>query len=231
VTLFVAAVLATSIPGAAAAAAGSPSKLLASILAAARAQRSVHYESSANLGPIRVGFVGDAGVARGIQRVTYRNGTQTGRVTVIVSANTAYVRGDSFTLHNFMRFTATQAAKYEHVWILIPHTDRVFSPVAADVTFASTIDELSVSGRLSIVRGTKIDGQRVLGVRATKTSSSGQIRVDTLYARAAGAPLPVREVASQGTMQATATFSGWNERVHVAVPASPVPISVVRKTR
>lgn len=228
-TLLVAVVLACSMPPTISAS-GSPTQLLASILAAARAERSVHYATAGRYGVVRVSFVGDAGVTRGIQRITYRKDTRTGHVRVIVSANTAYVYGDAFTLVNYMGFTAAQASKYGRVWILIPRADSSYSTVAAGVNLSSTINELKLSGQLSIVPDTKIGGQRVFGVRAKKTSSSGHRTVDTLYARAAGAPLPVKEIASQGTMRLTATFGRWNEPIHVATPTAPVPISVVRKT-
>ena len=95
--LIVAAVLACSMPLAVSAAV-SPTVLLGSILGAGRSARSVHYVSTASRGAVRVGQVGDAGVTEGVQRITYREGGKTGSVTVIVSADTAYVRGDTFGL-------------------------------------------------------------------------------------------------------------------------------------
>src|SRR5438128_5395747 len=76
----------------------SPDRLFSSALAAARAQRSVHYVSTAASRTVSVHMVGDAGLDRGIQRITYRKGGKTGHLTVLVVADTAYVRGDAFTL-------------------------------------------------------------------------------------------------------------------------------------
>jgi hypothetical protein len=201
---------------------GSPAGLLASVLAAARTERSVHYSTAGSYGAVQVSFVGDAGVAQGIQQITYRKGTKTGHVTVVVSANTAYVRGDAFTLGNYMGFKSSAAAKYAGDWISIPHTASGFSTVSAGVTLSSTIDELKPPGRLSTVPETTIDGQRVLGVRGTK-SSSGHTTVETLYAKAIGSPLPVKELASQGTMHFAATFGRWNEPIHLAKPKRATP--------
>ncbi len=198
-------------------------------MAAARAEQSVHYVSSGNYGPAEITFVGDAGVSQGIQRITFREGAQTGHVTVLVSANTAYVRGDAFTLVNYMRFMPGAAAKYAGRWILIPHTAAGYPTVAAGVRLSSTMAELKVSGHLSTVASTKIDGQRVFGVRGTRTAS-GRTTVETLYARAAGSPLPVREIATQGTMRFIVTLDGWNEPIRLATPKGAVPISVVQKT-
>lgn len=227
-SLVIAAVLVCSMPSAASAS-GSPTKLLASILAAARAERSVHYASAASSGAVNVSFVGDAGVSQGIQRITYRKGTLTGQVTVVVSGTTAYARGDAFSLVNYMGFSPTAATKYAGVWILIPHTARGYAAVSSGVTLSSAIDELKVAGQLTRLPNTTIDAQRVLGVRGKK-SSSGHTTLDTLYAQAAGPPLPVKEIASQGAMRFTATFGMWNEAVHVVIPTATVPMSVVDKT-
>jgi broad specificity phosphatase PhoE len=89
-----------------------PAQLLASVLAAGGAQRSVHYVAAANYGGGEIRQVVDAAITRGIQRIAYRQGAKTGHVTVIVAAHTAYVRGDAFTLVNYMGFKAAPAAKY-----------------------------------------------------------------------------------------------------------------------
>jgi hypothetical protein len=56
----------------------SPSQLLASALAAARAQTSVHYVTTQTSRGRAVRIVGDAARDRGIQRITYRNGARVG---------------------------------------------------------------------------------------------------------------------------------------------------------
>jgi hypothetical protein len=199
--------------------------VLASILAAARAQRSVHYVSATSIGVVRIHMVGDAGRTTGIQQITFRKGTQMGHITVIVSANTAYVRGDAFTLVNFMGFKAAAAVKNEDVWVRIPPTDVHYASVAAGVTLYSAIAELELTP-LARVTATKIDGQQVIGVKGTTTSATGQTAQATLYGRAAGPPLPVRDVVSQGSSaRATVTFSKWNEPIHVAAPTGAVPIA------
>lgn len=203
----------------------SPAARLASIVAAARVERSVHYVNVGALGVVRVGIVGDAGIARGIQRITYRKAGKTGHVTVIVSSNTVYIRGDAFTLINYMGFKAIPAAKYAGVWVLIPRTDTDYSTVAAGVTLLSTIDQLKLSKPLSSVPDTTINGQRVLGVRGKLPTATGLNATATLYARATRPPLPVQEVVRQPNAQLTVTLGKWNEPIHVATPKTAVPIS------
>jgi hypothetical protein len=203
----------------------SPTSLLASIVGAARAQPSVHYVNAGTIGAVHVTVVGDAGVAQGIQRITFRRGGKAGHVTVIVSSRTVYIRGDTFTLVNYMGFKAVPAAKYDGAWVLIPHTDKDYSTVANGVTLSSVIGLIKVSKPLSGVPGTTIDGQRVVGVRGKLPPSSGLSVLATLYAQATGSPLPVRETVSQPNLRLTVTLGNWNEPIHVAIPKAAVPIS------
>jgi hypothetical protein len=128
-------------------AAWSPFALLARIIAAARAQHSVHYVSTAQLGTTHVVQVADVAAAKGIQRISYTKSGTTGHVTVIVSAHRAYVRGDAFALVNYMGFNPAASAKYANDWVLIPRSDRDYSNVVGDVTLPSAIDSLKGPGR------------------------------------------------------------------------------------
>jgi len=166
----------------------------------------------------------DVGATRGIQRISYRHGAKTGHITVIVSSNTAYIRGDAFTLIQFTGFKPAPSAKYAGVWIRIPRTDRDYSTVAAGVTLSSAIAELKPLGRLTSIPATRVEGQRVVGVRGTASTPRGTA-VETLYARAAGSHLPVREVASRADARFSVILSNWNEPVRVVVPRKAVPIS------
>src|ERR1051325_20156 len=90
-------------------AAGSPSQ--SSIIAAVRAQRSFHYVAVSTGNGVQLSIVGDAARDRGVQRITYRRGGVSGHATVLVAANTAYIRGDAFTLRHYMSFAAAAASK------------------------------------------------------------------------------------------------------------------------
>jgi hypothetical protein len=204
--------------------ASSPVTLLAKILATARAQRSVHYVSTAHLGTIRVVQVADVAATKGIQRITFTNANATGRVTVIVSGKSAYIRGDSFVLVNYMGFKRAASAKYANRWVSIPRGDRAFSSVAADVTLPSTIDSLVGRGRPTAAPSTTVDGQRVVGVQWRARVGGKPVSV-RLYARASRTPLPVEQRATRGTATISVMFSRWNETVPVTAPKSAVPIA------
>jgi hypothetical protein len=213
-----------------ASAAQTPAQLRASILAAGRTQQSVHYVSSSVTPKTSVTIDARVGLSAGVQRITFTKSGKVGHATVLVSASTAYLHADAFTLRNYMGFKAASSTHYGNHWIAIPSTHRLFAPVSAAVTLASAIDELlpTATGRkLTAVGASTVGGTRVIGVRATSFVRNAT-QVDTLYARAKGAPLPVKEVATQGkAFTFTLTFDSWNARVQVAVPKSTVPIAKV----
>ena len=204
-------------------AATSPAQSLSAILAAARAQRSVHYVADATNGSFHTMLVSDVAAGSGIQQITYQRGGTTGKVTVVVSAGTAYIRGDSFTLRYFMGFKAAPSVKYAGTWIRIPHSDRDYAAVAAAVTLSSTIDELRLIGPLAFLPQGTLGGQKVIGISG-KTISRQPARAG-LYARAQGTPLPVGEVEAFGSALSRTRFTRWNEPVHVPVPARAVAMA------
>jgi hypothetical protein len=202
----------------------TPAQLVSSSLKAAHAQHSVHYVGTASAPSIGSTTVGDAAADRGVQYVTYRAGGHTGHVTVRVVANTAYIKGDAFALTSYVGFSAAQAAKYAGKWVLIPHTSSAFKSVAAAVRLGSNIDELQLSPPFTKLGTSTMQGQRVIGIRGRETQN-GITATATLYVRAAGAPLPVSEVATEGTIHASVVFSKWNERVTVSAPSGAVTLS------
>ena len=204
-------------------AATSPKQSLATILAAARAQKSVHYVADATDGSFHTTFVSDVGATSGIQRITYTSGGITGKVTVLVSNGTGYLRGDAFTLREFMGFKAAPSAKFAGKWVKVPHADRDYAALTEAVTLPSTIDELRLSGPLAFLPTLTLGGQKVFGVRG-KTISKQPAQAD-VYASAQGAPLPVGEVEKFGNVASRTRFSAWNEQVHVVVPAQAVAIA------
>jgi hypothetical protein len=201
----------------------SPSQLLASALAAARAQTSVHYVTTQTSRGRAVRIVGDAARDRGIQRITYRNGSRVGGVTVILVANTAYLRGDAYTLTHYMRIPAASAAKWAGKWLSFAHTLPDFSAVAAAVRLDSTLDALAMPRPLRAAGTTRRRGHRVVGIES-RFLRAGHRVTETLYVDASGVPLPVEQIARSGTIVATGTFSRWNEHVAVVAPPGAIPV-------
>lgn len=208
-------------------AAQSPKQLQNAILAAARAQHSVHWVRTDHA-KTSGRMVCDVANDRGIQRISITKGGRTGHVIVLVVHRTAYIRGDAFAMHAYMGFSTTQASRYHGRWISIPHSFPSYGTVAAAVTLPSFVHHLGFNGSsLSAVTGT-FGGRKVTGVRR-HARFEGLPTVETMYARAHGTPLPVAvvQVAASKGYRDTLTMSHWNEAVHVSAPAHPVPITTV----
>jgi hypothetical protein len=207
-----------------------PSKVLASILAAAGAQSSVHYTSTTNFGNEQLSFVGDAGLADGSQSITYTKAGKTGHVVILLSGNTAYVRGDAFTLQSYMGFKPAPAQQYAGKWVRFPHTDSGFATLAVGITLPSVIQEISLQGQLSRVPQATVDGRQLLGVRSTDMSN-GVTTIDTVYAAPQGSRLPVEDIATHGNTDLKMVFSNWNESIAIPSPSGSTAIAVVRKAK
>lgn len=204
----------------------TPQALRAAIIAAAGTQKSVHYVSASTTATQSITIVCDAGASKGVQQITFREGKKTGHVTVIVVGSNAYLRGDAFTLTNFIGIKAAGATRYAHQWIVVPASHPAFQPIAAAVTLTSALQEFGVNtGTLSTATGL-VGGQKVRGVRATVKVSTGKA-VDTLWARDAKLRLPVEEKVTRKGLTVTNTYSKWNEQVVVHTPKSAVPIAKV----
>jgi hypothetical protein len=196
------------------------------MLSAGEQQRSVHVTSVQSVGTERIVELADSGSTQGIQRITFTYNAQIGHVTVLVIGETAYVRGDSFTLTNYMRYRPDAATTYSGQWIQIPRTDPDFKRVSRDVTLPSSVGDLSIPPPLRLSPNRELNGRAVTGVTGTQgaTPNAAAITV-SLYARPSGIPLPVEQDVVQGGYLARVTFSRWNERVRIAAPANAIPIS------
>jgi hypothetical protein len=203
-------------------AAVSPSQVVSAALAKARAQRSVHYVSSQVSGDTSVTIDGDAVRDRGIQRITYRKGGRVGHLTVVVVANVAYVRGDTFTLTNYMRIPLSSSSGWAGKWLSLARSAPDFAAVAAAVRLVSTIAELTIPPPFRYVGTSTRQGRHVVGI-ASHFQQAGHAITETLYVDVARS-LPVQLVGKSGTTTITGTFSRWNEHVSVAAPASAIAI-------
>lgn len=200
-----------------AAASLSPDRLLSSALANARAQRSVHYVSTGSSGTVGVRMVCDAARDRGIQRITFHKAGKTGQATVLVVANTAYLRADQFALINYLGFSASAAKRDAGHWLKIPSSSPAYRTVSAAVRLNSMLAELALPKPLTRLPQSTVEGQHVIGLRNSSVSSGHRV-TRTLYVRAAGLRLPVAESTQGGGSQSGVVLSRWNEPVRVSAP-------------
>jgi hypothetical protein len=209
-------------------AARSPQQWRAAMLHAASSQHSVHYVSVSTEPGVKNLQVSDVGPGRGIQRITVTKHGRSGPATVLIVGHIAYIRGNTFTLHDYFPFTKKQAKKYSGTWISIPPSSPAYSAVAADATFASFLSDLLPRKDLSVVRAT-IAGRKAVGVRGIVRQQQGAKLIETVYAPASGTPLPYAERVAVVGLRGTGSvrMSRWNEPVHLKAPKHAVPISAV----
>jgi hypothetical protein len=208
--------LASLVVVATAAAATSPKDVYRAAIIAAAAQKSVHYVATSNLAGNGETIVGDAAFDRGVQQITFRKGGTTGHVTVVVVASTAYVRGDAFTLVDYLGLTKAQAVRLANHWFFIKAPSGAFGVVAEAVRYKSFLEELLMTGPFTTAPTTSFAGKHATGVRATVKRVGETATIDLFVGD--GSPLPLGQVAkgSQGTI--TTTLSGWNKPVKVVAP-------------
>ncbi len=203
-----------------AAAATSPSDVYRNAIQAAAAKSSVHYVAASTIAGNGEVIVGDAALGHGIQQITFTKNGTTGHVTVVLAANTAYVRGDAFTLVQFLGLTQAQASQLDGKWFFLKPGNGAYRAVAQDVSLQSFVVDLLMPAPYAAVPATTIAGHRVTGVRSHVKSGSKSATV-TLYV-GAGSPLPVAQVEQGPNGKITTTLSRWNERVSVTAPTGAV---------
>jgi hypothetical protein len=215
-----AAAAALALVASSASAAQSPAALLAASLAAGKAQGSVHYVARARFGAETVTITGDAALDRGRQQIAFTKAGQTGHATVLVVNNTAFIKGDAFTLTNYMQIPATLANR----WLSLSHTASGFKTVAEAVRLGSTLDQLKMVAPLRAATGRLIAGTRTIAIRGN-VPQGGVTVLSTLYVRATGVPLPVEQVSTESSGATDIiTFSHWQEPVTVTPPGKATPI-------
>jgi hypothetical protein len=203
-----------------AAAATSPADVYRNAIQSAAAKSSVHYVVDSKIAGNTELMVGDAALGRGSQRITFTKGGTTGHVTVLVVANTAYVRGDSFTLVQFLGLTPAQAAQFAGKWFFLKPPSGAYRDVAQDVSLQSFVVDLLMPAPYTAVPATTIGGHAVTGVRS-HPKAGGKSATVTLYV-GAGSPLPVAQVEQGPSGKITTTLSRWNEHVSVTAPQGAV---------
>ncbi len=210
--------------GSSSSAPSSPKRVLASIVAAALAQKSVHYGSyvEVDMGGSSTSTA-DVTADSGIAQEKFSIGT----LEIRLVNHTVYVHGDVEGLRNALLLTLPKAKRYAGRWISIPRADTLYATTADGLTLASSVHDFAPHSGLKQGRN-ESSGTRFLAFQ-WMTSDGG---FENLSARASGEPLPVffsRAIHDSGDSYVVhGNFSHWNELVHVIAPANSVPIATVR---
>lgn len=209
---FLSAIAVALVAAATASAATSPRDVYRTAMVAAALEKSVHYVSASNLAGNSETIVGDAGLGRGIQRITFTKGGTTGHVTVLVVGQKAFVRGDAFTLTNFLGLTSAQTARYANRWFFVQGPSRTYAVVAEAVEYRSFVRDLLMRDPLTFAPQTSFHGRHATGIRSKTKDATIDLFIGD------GLPVPLGQVVHRAQGTVTTTLSHWNEDVSLSAP-------------
>jgi len=207
-------------------AARSPAKVRKAIIAAALAQKSVHWT-----GRYVTTYAANVKAGSGTERITVPYcypGAPRGSVRLRLVHDTEYVKGNVCGLVYALKLSQPQAKTYVGRWISVPRRGNGRFPwLASGMTLGSVVREITNwPAYLKLHLSTQTShGTRRLVLLGTCTGQSGAWE---LRARASRKPLPVGFSTGLPTYGSETHFSRWNKPVHVPVPASSTPIATVR---
>lgn len=232
VATIVSVIVATAALAAVALAARSPKALRAAIFATAKKQHSLRYVERDSAPGLHQHMVADISGRRGVQRISFTlagNGRSAkGQFTVRVVQPLVYLRADEVAMHDYLGFTAAQAAGYHGKWIVVRPRQHGYKDLAAAVTMSSFLRDIYPSAPLSLVK-TSIGGHEYTGVKGTNdTEGAGFKFVEAVFADSKMRPFAVSEVDRGKGFISAVRISRWNQAVRVPVPTDAVPIATVR---
>lgn len=207
----------------------SATQILSTSLAAAVAQRGVHYELQASTSTQHQTIEGDAGPNEGIQEVT--NGSD--EVEVELVDGTAYLQGNAGGLEAEVDLSASMASAYAGRWIAVSSADTLFEPIAAAVTEHGIISQLTPTGKLHTASPGKVEGQEAIAVIGGLPGSvaQGVTGEAILYVstKAPDVPVAFQGTASNSSEKVTdvGVFNRWGERLALTAPSGAVPYSAL----
>jgi hypothetical protein len=206
--------------------AASGSQLLQHALTDARESGSVREVVTARRKDDTIVMTNDVGAAEGRQLISLTP-TETARVMVL--GNTAYVAGNQTALTHYFGFPAATSRQVGDRWVSIPSSNPDYVAVADDATLASAVKDLGLSGHLTELVPSTVDGQSVIGIIGAATHVNGT-PLGTVYVSRSAHPLPVEATynLSNGA-RSTLRFARWGERVALRRPRQVVGATVVTK--
>ncbi len=207
--------LLTAVPSAAA------GRTVAQVLSATRAaiarEGTVEVSFRAHAGSTNRSEVieADVGVAEGSETVTLGPATLTLRVT----AQAAYAKGNTSGLTTVLGLTSAQAKTVGSRWVKWARGSQQYATLKPDVTFPSVLDLLPAAKGSMLATGTSAGVPAYLVKWTSAANSSEPKLANTLVLTTGDAPLPV-EVSSTGSHDTTIVtrLTGWGQPAPVVAP-------------
>jgi hypothetical protein len=204
------------------------------------ARSSLHYVSTSVGNGLTTTIVGDVEKARGTQtiHVTYQ-GTTASMVIELVG-HEAYFRGAAVAIEALINLTASQSVAAAGQWIsVVPSDTAYYQSTAAALTVGSVMSELALSPPITGERTVAAGGRSLVEISGAWTGdgiTASQHATAELEVTKGATSLPVRFTGVVPPSPKTTRFtddlvvSKWGEAVHVAPPASSIPLSTILKS-
>lgn len=208
----------------------TPAQVLAAALAAAEKSGTAHYVLT-SIGPAKgqeQTVIGDSGNRDARQIITGAGA----RWESLIADDKVFITGDAKGLED-EGFPSSVATTYANKWISIAPTDSPYKTIVGELSFYPALVRLAPIGSLTLTAPSTRDGQQVVGVRGSVSTSAGSTAkgTATLYVATAKPTLPIAysavAVDNGQTATETGTFSTWGEPVHFTVPTDSVAFSSI----
>jgi hypothetical protein len=203
-----------------------------------RSRPSLHYVSTSVGSGLTTTIVGDVDRTSGSQTIVVAYQGAKSRIDIELIGNEAYFRGDAAAIEVLINLTAIQSAAAAGRWVSVVPADSVYQSTAAALTVASVMSELALAPPISGEKAVTSDSRRDIQISGSwigdgvtaKDHANGVL----LVTKGSGS-LPIAfhgvmpATAGAGRFAASLVVSGWGEPVHVAPPASSVPLATILK--
>jgi hypothetical protein len=175
---------------------------------------------------VSISLQANSGIADGLRTETVSDGATAGQVSTILDGAVAYVRGNYLGLRSLMNFTAAGATKEAGHWFFVKRSEPaqmlVYDTVASGLTVSSMVSELPMSGALTLVPLSVVNGLSAYGIKGEKSDDTSL--KEELYVRATGTHLPVEMTDTDKGVVVRLAFGAWGRPPSVSAPAKAVPL-------
>jgi hypothetical protein len=207
--------------------AGTPpiaSVLLEEIRSAIDNSSGVHVAGSSATKSTKVvdNFDDDLGQQTGIEQLS----SASARLEIRVTTKRAYLSGNSGGLVQFFGAPQTIAQGGASKWYYVASTSSEYAQFKLGATLKS-IDNAYLPARQSVTVSTaSLDGTKTFALKWKQTPDKAGLNV-TLYVRASGPPLLIREVGQSSAVSQVVNFSNWGEKIVVPTPSPVLALSKI----
>jgi ketosteroid isomerase-like protein len=162
----------------------------------------------------------------GTQKIILKSGAI---ARVLVTGNEAYISGNATVLNQYFGFPTAIAQTVGNRWISIPPSSTDFAEVSYDATLATVLKDFSLTGHLTELAPSTMDGQSVIGILGTASvpgQPAGTVG-GTVYVSDSSKPLLVGAAYTFSKGTETSTLTHWDEHLALRPPSHVVALSVL----